>query len=280
MKSKKILLLLETVVDQVKPKNHFEIRTEERVEQLKDISFPEILSTEIEGVSLHEIKKTAIETIKQTVLQNINTLKSLTSSLNPNGYYTCNVGKVSFSLNGKKTPGVLIVDFFNQGIQYVAIANQKKLTTIILYGENYTPVDNLKHLERLLKKKLLPSDQEVVNLPDNAATININLNSIANIIKANKGEGFKPEEVTKENLPYKIRTDYRKDSSFTSDKFGVGKTVNTSVGVKGDPGLSGKLDWVDVDFGKQYLSNGKLTSIRRIPNVYTTRYFENKMNLN
>lgn len=280
MKSKKVLLLLEAVIDQVKPKNHMQVRTEERVESLKDISFPEITTTEIDGVPLQEIKKAVIENIKKTVLENINTLKTLTSSLSPNGYYTCNVGKVSFKLDGKKTPGTLIVDFFNQGMQYVAIVNQRKLTTVILYGENYTPVDNLKHLERLLKKKLLPTDQETINLPGDTNLININLNSIANIIKANKGEGFKAEEVTKDNLPYKIRTDYRKDSQFVSEKFGTGKTINTSSGVKGDPGLSGKLDWVDVDFGKQYLSNGKLTSIRRIPNVYTTRYFENKMNLN
>ena len=37
----------------------------------------------------------------------------------------------------------------------------------------------------------------------------------------------------------------------------------------------GKLDWVEVDFGKSFVSNGKVQTVRRIPNIYTRIYFDN-----
>ena len=88
--------------------------------------------------------------------------------------------------------------------------------------------------------------------------------------------GLEKATVSQEELPYKVRTDYRKDAMLNHDTYGNGKIVNTSAGKMGDPGISGKLEWVDVDFGKPFLKAGKLTSIRRINNVYTTRYFATK----
>ena len=57
-------------------------------------------------------------------------------------------------------------------------------------------------------------------------------------------------------------------------EIGKGKIVNTSNGAAGKGDANGKLDWVEVDFGKPFLSGGKLQTVRRIPNIYTKTYFD------
>lgn len=90
-------------------------------------------------------------------------------------------------------------------------------------------------------------------------------------------EYTKEFEVTKESLPYKIRTDYRVGANFNHKEYGDGKIVATSSGVKGIGDARGKLDWVDVDFGKMYVKGGKATTVRRISPVYTTVHFGDQL---
>jgi hypothetical protein len=90
-------------------------------------------------------------------------------------------------------------------------------------------------------------------------------------------EYTKEFEVSKEDLPYKVRTDYRVGANFDHKTYGVGKIVGTSSGVKGIGDSRGKLDWVDVDFGKMYVKGGKPTTVRRIDKVYTTVHFGDQL---
>lgn len=86
---------------------------------------------------------------------------------------------------------------------------------------------------------------------------------------------LKDAKVKKEDLPYKIRTDYRQGAKLVHDEYGTGTIQNTSAGIKGQPNQQGKLDWVDVDFGP-YVKSGKEYKYRRIPNVYANAYWLDK----
>lgn len=83
-------------------------------------------------------------------------------------------------------------------------------------------------------------------------------------------EIIKPSTIDPAELPYKIRTDYRKGADFIHDVYGKGTIVDTSTGAAGKGDNRGKLDWVEVDFKKPYLSGGKLKTTRIVNNIYTT----------
>jgi hypothetical protein len=70
-------------------------------------------------------------------------------------------------------------------------------------------------------------------------------------------------------LDYTLRTDYRKGANFTHKKYGTGKIINTSAGSGGEGDSRGKLDWIEVDFGKPVLKGGKLTPYRRVEDILT-----------
>jgi len=70
-------------------------------------------------------------------------------------------------------------------------------------------------------------------------------------------------------LEYTLRTDYRKDAKFVHKKYGTGTIINTSSGSGGKGDSKGKLDWIEVDFGKPVVKGGKLIPYRRIENILT-----------
>jgi hypothetical protein len=161
----------------------------------------------------------------------------------------------------------------NIGNTYVLVKIGDSLVTVMLVPRD---ADLLAQTKEHLKRKVAEdkADPKVLTYPiDIGRTLNsdyiIDIKEAANDVEV----GLKKAEVSQEALPYKVRTDYRKGASFTHDTYGVGIVDTTSSGTKGDPGVRGKLDWVDVDFKKPYLKAGKLTSIRRIDNVYTLPYF-------
>jgi len=183
--------------------------------------------------------------------------------------------------NGKQYPLQLTTktrdkDKENVGNTYVIVKIGDSLVTVMVVPKDADLITQTReHLEKKVAEK--KADPKVLTYPiDIGRTINsdyvIDIKEAANDVQV----GLQKAEVPQEDLPYKIRTDYRKDATFTHNTYGTGKIVNTSSGIKGDPGISGKLDWVDVDFGKPFLKAGKLTSIRRIDNVYTTRHFANR----
>lgn len=183
--------------------------------------------------------------------------------------------------NGKNYPLYLVTktrdkNKENTGNTYVIVKIGDSLVTVMVVPKGADLVTQTReHLEEKVAKG--EADPKVLTYPiDIGRTINsdyiIDIKQAADDIEI----GLDKAEITQEELPYKIRTDYRKDATLTHDNYGTGKIVNTSSGVKGDPGITGKLEWVDVDFGKPFLKAGKLTSVRRIDNVYTTRYFAHR----
>jgi hypothetical protein len=164
----------------------------------------------------------------------------------------------------------------NVGNTFVLVKIGDSLVTVMVVPRDADlMVQTKKHLEKKVAED--KADPKVLTYPiDIGRTMNsdyiIDIKQAADDVQF----GLEKATVSQEELPYKVRTDYRKDAVLTHDTYGNGKIVNTSAGTKGDPGISGKLEWVDVDFGKPFLKAGKLTSIRRINNVYTTRYFATK----
>jgi hypothetical protein len=75
--------------------------------------------------------------------------------------------------------------------------------------------------------------------------------------------------INPDDLPYKLRTDYRKGADFEHEQYGKGTIVNTSAGSGGKGDSRGRLDWVEVDFGKPYVSGGKFKTTRIIKDIYT-----------
>ena len=90
-------------------------------------------------------------------------------------------------------------------------------------------------------------------------------------------EKSKEEKIKEEDLPYKVRTDYRTGANFEHKVYGTGKIVTTSSGNRGIADSRGMLDWVEVDFGKPYISGGKMLKTRKIPNIYSSIYFDKQL---
>jgi len=164
----------------------------------------------------------------------------------------------------------------NVGNTFVLVKIGDSLVTLMVVSKDADLMaQTIKHLEKKVAEgktdpKVLTYSIDVGNYMNSDYIIDIK--QAADDVQF----GLEKATVSQEELPYKIRTDYRKDAILSHDTYGNGKIVNTSAGTKGDPGISGKLEWVDVDFGKPFLKSGKLTSIRRINNVYTSRYFASK----
>lgn len=84
----------------------------------------------------------------------------------------------------------------------------------------------------------------------------------------------KTDTINIEDLPYKVRTDYRKGATLNHKKYGKRKIINTSSGTSGDPGISGRLEWVEIEVDEYPDLKAKImrNSIK-IPNIYTQSYF-------
>jgi len=164
----------------------------------------------------------------------------------------------------------------NIGNTYVLVKIGDSLVTVMLVPKGTDLLQQTKdHLKRKVEEK--KADPKVLTYPiDIGKTINsdyiVDIKEAANDVQV----GLEKAEISQDSLPYKVRTDYRKNEYLVDKVRGKGKIVNSSAGTGGDPGISGKLDWVDVDFGVPFVKGGKQTTIRRIEPVYTTRYFLNK----
>ena len=80
------------------------------------------------------------------------------------------------------------------------------------------------------------------------------------------------ETIDTETLPYKVKAAYRPGSNFIHDTYGTGTVVAAaSSGTRsGEPDSRGMVDWIEVDFGKPYVSGGQLKNTRRFEKVYTS----------
>lgn len=165
--------------------------------------------------------------------------------------------------NGKTIPLNLKVKYISKEVEktsignsYLAIVENNTLVTFILLpdDDSFTIESSMKsHQERNQKK------QKPIKILNPT-----NYQFIIPTTKAPDKHVISPEE-----LPYTLRTDYRVGANLEHDQYGTGKIVGTSAGSSGRGDSRGVLDWVDVDFGKTYVSGGVAKTVRRIPNIYT-----------
>jgi hypothetical protein len=233
---------------------HWEQRVNERGTILDIINFPENFSLS---------KQEVINSIQNELLKRISKLEKLEKfpiSLSHNVGYK--LMKPILIHNNKNLPLQLKVKYSNNGVEkqgigtsYIVIIWNNTLITLLLKDEddNTSIISSLEtHQQRKDRispsKVLTTSDYEFIISPQNNTKI---------------------ELINPNDLPYKLRTDYRKGGEFEHSQYGKGKIINTSTGSGGKGDSKGYLDWVEVDFNKPYVKNGKLFTTRVIPNIYT-----------
>jgi hypothetical protein len=158
--------------------------------------------------------------------------------------------KVEYTTKGVKKIGI--------GTSYVAIISDNKLITLMLLLEDNNAEIELamgRHQQRKEYDKaprtLTASNYEFFITPKTETTKTI---------------------IDPESLPYIVKKSYRVGSVFTHKDYGTGKVVAAaSSGTRaGEPDSRGIVEWVEVDFGKPYVSGGDYKTTRVIKNVYTS----------
>jgi hypothetical protein len=237
--------------------DHWEKRIEERSNILDIENFPNDYPISKED-TIQLIQKELSDRVSR--LENLKNFPlSLTHQI---GY---KLFQPAINHNGKILPLKLKVKYMSKGVEkisvgtsYLVIVENNTLVTFILLAndDSFTIESSMKdHQERNQKKlkpiKILnPTDYQFIIPTTTPTTLDKHILS--------------PEE-----LPYTLRTDYRVGANLKHDQYGTGKIVGTSAGSGGKGDSRGSLDWVDVDFGKTYVSGGIAKTVRRIPNVYT-----------
>jgi hypothetical protein len=246
------------ILKELYPTGHYKDRKKERVDNITDIYVPK---EALGNFTLNQIKEPLIKYIQEIINKKLVGLESLDMPLSK----TYRIGYKFFipviESNGKKYP-VTITTLKGIGTYYYIIVKNDSLITIIISDAE----DFEKEVKDHSKRNYEGEPIKILDIP--GAVYPIDLNKVMGI------EDPRREKLSIENEPYTIRTDYRKGADFEHEKYGKGKIVNTSNGTSGKGDANGKLDWVEVDFGKPFLSGGKLQTVRRIPNIYTKTYFD------
>jgi hypothetical protein len=239
--------------------SHYKDRKKERVDNITDIYVPK---EALGDFTLNQIKEPLIKYIQEIINKKLTSLESLDMPLSENYRIGYKFFIPVIESNNKKYP-ITITTLKGTGTYYYIIVKDNSLITIVISDAG----DFEKEVRDHSKRNYGDEPVKILNVP--GSIYPIDLNKVMGI------EGPKKEKLSQEQLPYVIRTDYRKGADFEHEKFGKGKIVNTSTGVGGKGDANGKLDWVEVDFGKVFVSGGKPQTVRRIPNIYTKIYFDN-----
>lgn len=233
--------------------DHYEDRKRDRIDSILDV---EVDPKALEGFDPKEVKTRLIQKIQEIANLRLKGLEGQNfTQKHTIGYKILIPILVS---KGKKYPIKIQTPESQKkpnyaGTYYYVVISKGVLKTIILSSKE----DIYDALVNFNKRNKLDTKVEVKppHTPD--------------LIDINDLMGIKKPEEEKIELDYKPRTDYRKGAKFVHDKFGEGIIVNTSNGTGGKGDANGRLDWVDVDFGKKFLKGGILTSVRRINNIHT-----------
>jgi hypothetical protein len=240
---------------------HYKDRKKERVDSITNIYVPK---EALGNFTLNQVKEPLIKYIQEILNKKLVSLESLNMPLSE----TYRIGYKFFipviETLDKKYPITLTTLAGTGTYYYIIVKNNELVTLIISDAEDFE-----KEVRDHSKRNYGDEPVKILNIP--GAIYPIDLNKVMGV------EGPRREKSSPENEPYTVRTDYRKGADFEHEKYGKGKIVNTSNGAAGKGDANGKLDWVEVDFGKEFLSGGKLQTVRRIPNIYTRIYFDNPL---
>lgn len=238
--------------------DHYIERKIDRVINIKQIN----VSKEALGdFTLSQIQKPLIKEIQNIILNKLKNLELKDFPLSQAYYIGYKFFTPVLENNNKQYPITITTDKGTGTYYYIIIYDEKLITVVVSDSDNFEQ-DIPKHLKR---KKI---DVPVKTITSIDAIYPINLNKLMGI------KAPKPEKVAEKDLPYKVRTDYRIGANFEHKIYGTGKIVATSSGTGGKADQRGMLAWVEVDFGKPYLSGGKVLKTRKIYNVYAKPYFD------
>jgi len=247
--------------------NHYDVRKKERGNILDIVNLNK--QTLGDQYSVDEIKPKLIENFETELKQRLSRLENLNNL--PASYpkvVAYKVMKPAIFADGKKSILNLKVDYTNKdvvktnvGNLYVTIIINDKLVTLLLSEpESNTDLEIQIH-DHLVREKL-PIKPIVI----------LNYDPLEYVITLDKPVEKSSETIDIKTLPYKVKAAYRVGSDFTHNDYGTGKVVAAAVsGLRaGEPDNRGIVDWVEVDFGKPYVSKGELKKTRIIKDVYTT----------
>jgi len=222
-----------------------------------------------DNYSINEIKPKIVEDLETELNTRLSKLEDLPKiPISYSKVIGYKVMKPVISVGGKKSILNLKVDYTtkdvtktNIGNLYVAVVINDKLVTLLL-SEPESNTDLETQLHNHLVREKLPIKPIII----------LSYDPLEYTIVLDKPEEKSPEPITSEALPYKIKAAYRVGSDFTHNDYGTGKVVAAaSSGTRsGEPDSRGIVDWVEVDFGKPYVSGGEFKKTRIIKNVYTT----------
>jgi hypothetical protein len=250
-----------TNLEELQTTAHWDQRTNERGTILDITNFPndyplskQEVSKKIEDELI--VRATRLEKVKDLPLSLPYQIgyKLFKPLLNYNGQNVPLNLKVEYTVKGVKKIGT--------GNSFLAIIDDNTLTTLMLLPQDNDASIELNmadHMERKFQEKKIKKKKPIKIL-----TAPSNYEFIISPPTSTESSFIDPN-----SLPYKLRTDYRKGADFEHNDYGKGKVVDTSAGSSGKGDNRGKLDWVEVDFGKPYLAGGQLKKTRIIKNIYT-----------
>lgn len=237
--------------------DHYDGRKKDRVINIQRV---EVSKEALGNFTLSQVQESIIKEIQNITLNRLKTLELKDFPASQNYYIGYKFMAPIIKANNKQYP-ITIISEKGTGTYYYVIIYEEKLITLVLSDSDNFEEDIPKHLER---KKI---DIPIKTLTSSELNYIINLNKLMGI------EDPKPKKVSEDDLPYKVRTDYRINSKFTHEDYGDGKIIATSSGTKGTADSRGMLSWIDVEFNTPFISGGKSQKIKRFTNIYAKPYF-------
>jgi len=233
---------------------HYIDRKQDRVIDIKNITVPK---EALGNFTLNQIQQPLIKYIQDSILTKLKSIESQDIPSSQNYYVGYKFYTPVIETNGKQYPINIQSSDLKGTYYYLTIYKEKILTLVLTDAEDLN-----KKISSHLDRKQIDTPIKIIQ----SAPSPINLNKLM-------GVESKEEKISEKDLPYKVRTDYRINTPFEHDVYGKGTIVATSSGNTGKSDQRGMLDWIEVDFGKPFLSGGKLQKTRKIPNIYAKTYF-------
>ena len=171
--------------------------------------------------------------------------------------------KSTKEIKNEKDEVIGIREIDNIGTLYFAIVTNNTVTTLLLLNKEDDNDLYFQIKDHIDRKKGGDKEAKVLTPPNHVYKIDLDE------LMGKEKEKQDINLIDPATLEYTPRTDYRKGANFIHKKYGKGTITNTSSGSGGEGDSRGKLDWIEVDFGKPVLKGGKLMPYRRIENILT-----------
>ena len=243
---------------------HYNDRKRDRVINIEKV----IISKEALGeYTLPQIQEPLITAIKKSLLTKLTKLEKNDLPRSRGRIIGYKIFTPLVLSNGKRYP-VNIITSAGSGTYYYLVIKDEIILTLIVSTEEDLYDKIVDHI-----KRKRPDDFRL-NTPIELMSYE-NGTELFNLSDLMGEEKVTVQKLSKEELPYEVKADYRvaPNSTFTHKDYGTGKIVATSSGNSGKGDSRGKLAWIDVDFGKPYFAGGKLQQTRRFNNIYTKSHF-------